>query len=451
LLELLIVMVIIGVLIGFILVVATDGVRSASIRATQALITKLNDAVADRMAALMMTRVDATPSHERMGAIDNGSGTLIYSVQRAQVIALYDYLRAEMPDVFIVQAINLGTTDYPLNFAAPPFPANGAGNLAFRLPLDSFNSTPVTGMYGASFTAAGALTKLLGYVPQGYNGVDDNKDGLIDDWTEGTTVLNADGSTNTAATTALQNALLAKLAKHQHATARSEMLYALLVEGQGPLGSAFNADDFTSAEVQDTDGDGLPEFVDPWGQPLRFYRWPILYSDDSQVGVGAYSVFQARDQDNLDPNQTLVAPAWWSSTPNSGTPYEGIGPYAPVGMSARATAFTTYFHTLVDPNWSATAVTGTLWDRGTPGVNTPDVTGRRAYKSRFLIISAGPDKVLGVSEQPGPDSAINFFSLVAEGFAAPQTTDPAGVDASLNPALDDISNHTLQAPGGSLQ
>ncbi len=52
------------------------------------------------------------------------------------------------------------------------------------------------------------------------------------------------------------------------------MLYALLVEGRGPLGSVFSRDDFTDREVQDTDGDGLPEFVDAWGQPLQFFRWP---------------------------------------------------------------------------------------------------------------------------------------------------------------------------------
>ena len=64
--------------------------------------------------------------------------------------------------------------------------------------------------------------------------------------------------------------------RHKHITARSEMLYALLVEGRGPLGSVFSRDDFTDREVQDTDGDGLPEFVDAWGQPLQFFRWPSI-------------------------------------------------------------------------------------------------------------------------------------------------------------------------------
>ena len=62
------------------------------------------------------------------------------------------------------------------------------------------------------------------------------------------------------------------------------MLYAILVEGRGPLGSVFNRDDFTDREVQDTDNDGLPEFVDAWGQPLQFFRWPLLYHSDIQRG-----------------------------------------------------------------------------------------------------------------------------------------------------------------------
>ncbi len=59
----------------------------------------------------------------------------------------------------------------------------------------------------------------------------------------------------------------------------------MLVEGQGPLGSAFKREDFTDREVRDTDGDGLPEFVDAWGEPLQFYRWPIFYHSDLQRGV----------------------------------------------------------------------------------------------------------------------------------------------------------------------
>lgn len=60
----------------------------------------------------------------------------------------------------------------------------------------------------------------------------------------------------------------------RHETESSELLYYMLtrmqVFGVPPVGDT----DFTTSEVRDTDGDGLPEFIDAWGRPLRFYRWP---------------------------------------------------------------------------------------------------------------------------------------------------------------------------------
>ena len=38
---------------------------------------------------------------------------------RAQVIAMYDYIKSEMPDIFFVQNT---TGPYPINFAANPYP-----------------------------------------------------------------------------------------------------------------------------------------------------------------------------------------------------------------------------------------------------------------------------------------------------------------------------------------
>lgn len=54
----------------------------------------------------------------------------------------------------------------------------------------------------------------------------------------------------------------------------SEVLYFALtrleVFGVPPVA----ADEFSTSEVADTDNDGLLEFIDAWGNPLRFYRWP---------------------------------------------------------------------------------------------------------------------------------------------------------------------------------
>jgi len=63
-------------------------------------------------------------------------------------------------------------------------------------------------------------------------------------------------------------------ARHNRATESAEMLYWFLVNGPTFGADVIEADAFNTSEVADTDGDGLLEFVDAWGQPLRFYRWP---------------------------------------------------------------------------------------------------------------------------------------------------------------------------------
>jgi prepilin-type N-terminal cleavage/methylation domain-containing protein len=73
-------------------------------------------------------------------------------------------------------------------------------------------------------------------------------------------------------------------------TESSECLYYFLTQGETFGTESITADNFTSNEVMDTDGDGLLEFVDSWGNPLRFYRWPTrlirpnLSDDKSNVG-----------------------------------------------------------------------------------------------------------------------------------------------------------------------
>ena len=67
----------------------------------------------------------------------------------------------------------------------------------------------------------------ISYLPEGYDGVDNNTTGtgagLVDEWGEGVTTAN-------------QALVQANLTNHKHSTARSEMLYALLVEGRGAPG-----------------------------------------------------------------------------------------------------------------------------------------------------------------------------------------------------------------------
>ena len=62
---------------------------------------------------------------------------------------------------------------------------------------------------------------------------------------------------------------------------RSALLF-LIIQNLNP--EALSA--FHGSEVADTDGDGLPEFVDAWGSPIQFLRWaPALTGSDLQQNV----------------------------------------------------------------------------------------------------------------------------------------------------------------------
>ncbi len=423
LVELMVVMVIIGILLAFILNASMNSVKRAQERATQTLITKLEGGLNDRLAALMQRRPEPNSAHLLMGSVWNSGTTQpMAGLLRAQVIAWYDYVKREMPDTFFVQNTS---GPYPLNFAANPYPLSGGtptdpnGLGQYILPMGNsiggqvgatayfygdgsgsgYSSTSTGGLmeynpsgigiYGASYPVAAGLYRNLGYLPAGYDGVDNNQNGMVDEWQEGVTGTN-------------QALVQANLANHKHITARSEMLYAVLVEGQGPLGSVFNRDEFTDREVQDTDGDGLPEFVDAWGNPLQFFRWPLLYHSGLQRGQvltadGAdswtltapfVSMFEQREQNPMDANQQLVAPAWWSNMYNNSSPIAGYPTPDSSILSGPAQAFEYYFHRLVEPVPGGGGAY--YWDRGA-------IYGsRRAFYSKFLVASGGLDGQLGI-------------------------------------------------------
>jgi prepilin-type N-terminal cleavage/methylation domain-containing protein len=494
LVELLVVIVIIGIILTFILIAAQDARRRAEEAATQSLIVKLEGGINDRLDALLQTRPDYNLAHDYVADVwtndpATGTPTRLFQHTRAQVIAWYDFIKSEVPDVFFVQNT---TGPYPLNFAADPFPGtpidrNGTlgnymlplGNGVANAPPNSYGAGNVaqpmgTGIFGASYFAAAGIYKNLGYLPQGYDGIDNDGNGYIDDWAEGT-----------QGNQAVINQVQFNLGNHKHHTARAEMLYAMLVEGVGPLGSVFSRDDFTDAQVKDTDSDGLPEFVDAWGNPLQFFRWPLLFSTDTQRGqvIDHYdfttmpptpepiewfnppykSVFEARETAPLDPNNLLVSPAWWFGGSglqgaNTNSPFATLpGPAGTVGGSGGVIAFEYFFHRLTEP-FQHTGNFAFYWDRGN---NFPY---RRAFFSKPLILSSGPDGQPGVFLFPDAvpptqgsqllmieNNAIPFDPALFSGETIPAGTTvlPNSTSWSLRDAgKDDITNQNRQTTGG---
>jgi len=534
LIELLVVIIIISIILGFIVVASMDATHRAEERATQSLITKLEQGLNDRLEALLQTRPEPNYSHGylaaiySMAAVDNNPMDLTYNppgmippalintviggnpqhvnnpavrtTDRAQVIAWYDYIKSEMPDVFYIDPQFYASSSsysgpYPLNFAAIPFPGTPALGAPpspyanYILPLgnsilgpyilggygDGNISNPSlgpagSGVYGASYGSVAGLYKNLGYQPAGYDGVDNNNDGLIDNWAENNFTAHQ------------AQVVQGNLSRHTHNTARAETLYAILVEGTGPLGSIFNRDDFTDKEVQDTDGDGMPEFVDAWGQPIQFFRWPLYYHSDLQRGQnilpdGAPSqqwdlvppyfdtinlqngVLQQREQNPLDPNQQLMAPGWWSQqgsggiAANNNFPQDLVPPQAPpipttpTLASLGVQAFEALFHSLSEPMPSPPGG-ASYWDRG------GTYPYRRAFYSKFLILSGGLDKQPGVflysdAGIQGAGPVASAMLIANENNAMPFGLDLFGLGSSANPNPGFVKNVSIPAAGTS--
>ena len=181
LIELLAVMIIIGLILSLVLVAAMDATNRANERATQALIAKLDAGVSDRLEALLQYRPQPNFTHGHVAAIfntvavtpTNPLGMLpqvqpqqattvvqenpaVRNTDRAQVIAWYDYIKSELPDVFFVRNYTPGQHDYPLSFAGVYFPGAPIdqyqlGN--YILPIGHMLSGPLipTGAFGDSY------------------------------------------------------------------------------------------------------------------------------------------------------------------------------------------------------------------------------------------------------------------------------------------------------------
>ncbi|HQZ67296.1 MAG TPA: type II secretion system protein, partial [Planctomycetaceae bacterium] len=105
-------------------------------------------------------------------------------------------------------------------------------------------------------------------------------------------------------------------ANHDLATESAELLYFTLVYSTNYGSAAVDSDRFTNREVADTDNDGLPEFIDAWGQPLRYYRWPTRLVDPNPPVP-----FQPILSDPSDPTDVVVP----VDTDNDGIPDITIG------------------------------------------------------------------------------------------------------------------------------
>lgn len=90
----------------------------------------------------------------------------------------------------------------------------------------------------------------------------------------------------------------------------SDLLYMIVMRGavaDGELNSHFRPD-----EIRDTDGNGIPEFVDGWNTPIKFLRWPVGYSSPLQPVNGQLGLVD----DRVSVNGNRLVPLIYSAGPD---------------------------------------------------------------------------------------------------------------------------------------
>lgn len=243
-------------------------------------------------------------------------------------------------------------------------------------------------------------------------------------------------------------------AKHQPNTENPEMLYWFITNG--PTFGSDVQTDFNSSEVGDTDGDGLKEFIDAWGKPLRFYRWPTRLLRPG-------------------PPAAPVEPGTWAA---QGSPYFPLGPTPSGGTQLANNAPATFlisslptYSTAPDESLTGpTAPDPTLRPTTALGHDSEDAYGEvfinfhsdpatsstndpldeaKLFEQQYhtlntwhapLIVSAGADGVLGLFE---PTDRWNFGHL-----AQPMAQNPDDPTQGYSTALqDNVTNLNGQTSG----
>lgn len=263
---------------------------------------------------------------------------------------------------------------------------------------------------------------------------------------------------------------------HKPVTESAACLYMILTQAAVFDTEAPASANLQGVEVADTDGDGLMEVVDAWGQPLRFYRWPTRL----------FRPFNPKIPNPPTPGVSISTPYWHDleSAPVS-TPASILVSTAPRAPIYQWSATATYnagqyiqpatlpagdlmmYQCTVsgggtsgtsgssEPNWSTAMSAGSspgvdgniTWvavldplaidsddPNGLASSNLINESGNFHTWSTYhvpLIVSCGPDGVLGLYE---PVDASNFGTLAQPQF------DSTGVFV-IDALSDNITNH----------
>jgi prepilin-type N-terminal cleavage/methylation domain-containing protein len=257
-------------------------------------------------------------------------------------------------------------------------------------------------------------------------------------------------------------------------------LYLILTKGPLFDTEPPSAADLKAIEIADTDGDGIPEIVDAWGQPLRFYRWPTRLVRPSTASppnapgqidevplippspltltmIGAaprtsLPVWIANHAYNVGDKivsgaaattgYSLVYQCVVAGTSSGANPFPGPSPIVGTTITDGGVTWQLLLDPLsIDPDdpYSIAATAQPNWLSETPSSSSPVPAITPNTWSVPLIVSCGTDGQLGLYEPNdfGPDPTTSHFGNLAQ--PQPDTTDPTQFNR--NAMYDNITNH----------
>ncbi len=216
----------------------------------------------------------------------------------------------------------------------------------------------------------------------------------------------------------------------QNAVQSPELLYLFIATSQ--YGGSSALEFFRPSEVGDTDGDGLLEFIDAWGRPISWIRWPAGYPSD---------LVRYADDDAMDPLKTD-----WRYRPGVASDWQPRTIVPLILSPGPDEEFGVTFDFGSDPIAYATM----LWPMGTAPNGTDNVhysAGPYYYPDPFFTwdYQASMPKPNGPGREiPYPDDAVNF----PRGYRANQLGSvPTFADAAQTIpntfAADNVTNHDI--------
>ena len=283
LIELLIAITIIGIMIGMVLYTLAGARRDAMTARTQGTIKKLNDIVLTRWEefryrAVKLSIADDYLIPSQMSVPSTGNPEMIPQLSpregaRLRMIVLRDIMRMEFPDrfndlttspVFYKAVLNTADNYAPFN--------NSVGDRAIQL------DRVVPSTYN-SFRKKLGLGALQNPYLAGF-GIDQ-------------TYSLPGGARPSSPPPPAPRRFPSEEAQS------AELLY--MIVSSTSFNGANGLESFRPSEIGDTDNDGFPEFIDAWGHPIYWLRWPAGYGV-----VNAPSSFSAEKVRNCTPPDAIV-------------------------------------------------------------------------------------------------------------------------------------------------